>query len=781
MAQPGEEARKQLHIRTLMANASEGYVIVGDDSRVRLFNEVAEEFLGISRGDVVGKDMASIGVPELVDLVRELVSQGGDAPIVPVVVNVNNRVLSCKAVPFDSGSQAGVAIVMRDDSELVSQQERAEAILAGAGDGLLVFAPDSRVTYANPAAVEMLGDKVREAIGQHVSMGELLGQVLPDEDSVEPCWDIRSCNVLDCPQYGSEDLRCWLRCGTPGPDGTPVPYRDKAAACVTCEVFRKNSPILGEPGSNDVAEVMIEVPEHRVLEVRTNPVIDRAGRYIGCVSTLHDVTAAREIAVMKNEFVSMVSHELRTPLTSIKGYVDLIVDGEAGEINDIQREFLQIVQENSDRLVELINDLLDISRMESGRVHLKLEPLELPEIVQGVLDTFRTYADQSNVELSAKVGDDLPRVAGDRDRVGQVMMNLVSNAIKYSPGGGAATIGVGRDGDLVVISVSDSGIGISEEDQAQLFTKFFRVDSTLTREIGGTGLGLSICKTVVELMGGSIWVESVAGEGSTFSFSLPVAPDELVRTPSVEAPLVVGGTVLVVDHDPEIADLIEKYLQKRGYDVVKAHSAKEALAVAETAKPRLITLDVMLDDADGFELLQEFKDHPATRDVPVVVLSIVCDEGKSLRHGAADYLEKPIDHARLVKVVDELVGSKDSPVVLVVDDDRHIVDTLSTMLRAKGFAVQCAYDGAEALQAVEKRQPDLILLDLQMPVMDGYEVIQEIKSHDATREIPIVVMTAHRIDEKHIDIVKLAAEQVSKPFLPEHLVESIERFLGKEE
>ncbi|MDZ4064600.1 MAG: ATP-binding protein, partial [Coriobacteriia bacterium] len=506
VAQPGEEARKQLHIRTLMANVSEGYVIVGDDSRVRLFNEIAEEFLGISRGDVVGKDMASIGVPELVDSVRELIGEGGDAPIVPVVVNVNNRVLSCKAVPFDSGSQAGVVIVMRDDSELVSQQERAEAILAGAGDGLLVFAPDNRVTYANPAAVEMLGDKVREAIGQHVSMSELLGQVSPAEDDLEPCWDIRRCNVLDCPQYGSEDLRCWLRCGTPGPEGTPVPYRDKASVCVTCEVFRKNAPILGEPGSNDVTEVMIEDPEHRVLEVRTNPVIDRSGRYIGCVSTLHDVTAAREIAIMKNEFVSMVSHELRTPLTSIKGYVDLIVDGEAGEINDIQREFLQIVQENSDRLVELINDLLDISRMESGRVHLKPEPLELPEIVQGVLDTFRTYANQSDVALSAEVADDLPRVAGDRDRVGQVMMNLVSNAIKYSPGGGAATIGVRREGDLVVVSISDSGIGISEEDQAKLFTKFFRVDSTLTREIGGTGLGLSICKTVVELMGGTIWV-----------------------------------------------------------------------------------------------------------------------------------------------------------------------------------------------------------------------------------------------------------------------------------
>lgn len=760
-----------------MANSAEGFVIVGPDGAIRVFNETAEELFGVSRTSVVGSAAESIGCAKLASAIRAQL-KAKQPKIKSVQVEVERRVLSCKLAPFDDDLGGGLAVVVRDDTELFEQQERAEAILAGAGDGLIVFTPDSRIAYVNPAVVEILGPKASQAVGHQVSLATLLGLEIPGSDDAVACWEKLECTHLECPQYGADDLRCWLRCGTPSPDGEPTSYRDKQKRCIKCEAFLDNAPLLGEPGTTGVTEATIEEPEHRVVEVRTNPVIDRMGRYLGCVSTLHDVTAEREIAIMKNEFVSMVSHELRTPLTSIKGYVDLIVDGEAGEINDIQKEFLEIVQENSDRLVSLINDLLDISRIESGRVHLKIEPLEIPDVVQGVLDTFRTYAEQSGVNLTSQVARNLPRVAADRDRVGQVLMNLVSNAIKYSPGGGDAKIAVKRHGDKVNIEVTDSGIGISEEDQRQLFTKFFRVDSSLTREIGGTGLGLSICKSVIDLHGGEVWVKSREGQGSTFAFSLCVAPDDLVRTPAVEGPLKPGtGTVLVIDHDPDIADLVETYLRKRGYDVIKAHSAAEARAAAAKVKPVLITLDVMLDEGDGFELLQQLKDDPNTADAPIVVLSIVTDEGKSLRHGAADYLEKPIDKSRLIKIVDDLIGAKASPLVLIVDDDRHIVDALSRTLRAKGFAAAQAFDGREAMKAIEQRKPDLILLDLKMPIMDGYQVIQEVKSHDATKDIPIVVMTAHRIDHDRIDILSLAAEAVSKPFSAEELAARVESVL----
>jgi signal transduction histidine kinase/CheY-like chemotaxis protein len=539
---------------------------------------------------------------------------------------------------------------------------------------------------------------------------------------------------------------------------------------------------LDEPLENGVAtEVEVTEPEHRILMVRMNRITARDDQPAGHVISVHDITAEREAAVMKNEFVSMVSHELRTPLTSIKGYVDLIAEGDAGEINEIQREFLGIVQENSNRLVSLINDILDISRIESGRVHLRVDPLDMTEIIQGVVDTFRTLAKNSDVELMWVAEDPLPRAAGDRDRIGQVLMNLVSNAIKYSPGGGSVTIRARQDGEEVIVSVLDTGIGISPEDQEKLFTKFYRVDSSLTRDIGGTGLGLSICKSVVELLGGDVGCESKAGQGSTFWFSLPTASCEIVRKPELEGPLEsAGGLVLVVDREPSTCDLIGTYLCKRGYEVEHAHDAEEAHAKALKLQPRAITLDVMLEDGDGFELLRQLKDDPRTRDIPVIVLSVVCDEGRSLRLGAANYLEKPIDHERLTRIVDDLVGGQEAPLVLVVDDDRAIVGAMSSMLRAKGFSVISAYDGREAMAAVEEHEPDLILLDLMMPVMDGYQVIQEVKGTAETRDIPIVVMTAHRIDRERTGLLELAAEQLHKPFAVEDLVSRVEEFLAEE-
>ena len=539
---------------------------------------------------------------------------------------------------------------------------------------------------------------------------------------------------------------------------------------------------LDEPLENGVAaEVEVTEPEHRILMVRMNRITAHDDQPAGNVISVHDITAERDAAVMKNEFVSMVSHELRTPLTSIKGYVDLIAEGDAGEINEIQREFLGIVQENSNRLVSLINDILDISRIESGRVHLRVDPLDMPEIIQGVVDTFRTLANNSDIELMWVAEEPMPRAAGDRDRIGQVLMNLVSNAIKYSPGGGSVTIRARQDGEEVVVSVIDTGIGISAEDQEKLFTKFYRVDSSLTRDIGGTGLGLSICKSVVELLGGDVGCDSTAGEGSTFWFSLPIASCEIVRKPELEGPLESsGGLVLVVDREPSTCDLIGTYLHKRGYEVEYANDAEEAHAKALKLQPQAITLDVMLEDGDGFELLHQLKDDPRTSDIPVVVLSVVCDEGRSLRLGAANYLEKPIDHERLTRIVDDLVGGQEAPLVLVVDDDRAIVGAMSSMLRAKGFSVISAYDGREAMAAVEEHEPDLILLDLMMPVMDGYQVIQEVKGKEETRDIPIVVMTAHRIDRERTGLLELAAEQLHKPFAVEDLVARVEEFLTEE-
>ncbi|KIX11053.1 hypothetical protein X474_26395, partial [Dethiosulfatarculus sandiegensis] len=429
-----------------------------------------------------------------------------------------------------------------------------------------------------------------------------------------------------------------------------------------------------------------------------------------------------------------------------------------------------------------INDMLDISRIESGRIVLKVQPLDVGERIAGAVNTFRAVTDQQGRTIHVDVPDDLPKAAGDPDRIGQVLINFVSNAIKYSPEGGDVHIRASVDDGCVKIAISDEGIGISPENQARLFTKFYRVDSSLTREIGGTGLGLSICKSIIELLGGQVGVDSEEGEGSTFWFTLPFASDRHVRTPSLEGPLgSPGGRVLVVDDCEDVANLIATYLSHRGYEVVKAYNANEAWEYAVEFEPRVITLDVMVEEGAGFRLLEELKADPRTKDIPVVVLSIICDEAKSARSGATDYLEKPIDKTRLMDMIDTLVGSISSPLVLVTDDDRNIVDLLTRTLKQRGYAVMGAYNGKEAMAAVARRRPDAILLDLRMPVMDGYEVLQALKNDPDTADIPVVIMSAFQPDRERENVLELASELVGKPFDVEDFISHIESVIVREE
>jgi PAS domain S-box-containing protein len=786
------EKRRNHRLRALIASAGEGAVACDEQGHVLLMTERAEEFLGVPRAQVAGKTFDALGAPDVVAEMRAAIAAGAAGPAERFVsLRLGGRVIGCRIARFEAPGEAGWVLTLRDDTELFEQQERSEAILAGAIDGLVVFSPDNRVTYINPSACELTGLEAADVVGTRTTMSALLRLEAADVSEAEPCWEMTGCERTDCPEYDSSDLRCWLVTGTLADDGTPVSFKDKITTCETCDVYRRNGRVLEEGGLEATREFTVSDPAHRVMKSRTNPVFGSGGDYLGCVVSLRDVTAERETDRMKNEFVSTVSHELRTPLTSIKGYVDLILDGEAGEITDVQREFLTIVQQNNDRLVELINDLLDISRIESGRIHLTIQPLDVAELIAGAVGTFQAAVDQTDLELGVDLPKGLPKAVGDRDRVGQVLINLVSNAIKYSPGGGTITLGVERSGKELVVSVADTGIGIPREDQEKIFTKFYRVDSSLTRQISGTGLGLPICKTIINLLGGRIWVESKVGKGSKFSFTLPVAPKKMTASSVLAVSGVTpgapggagaaGGKVLVVDRDVQVANLIEIYLAKKGYEVVKAHSAGEAMSQAITQQPQAITLDVMLGDEDGFELLQQLKDEPRTADIPVVVLSVVCDEGKSWRLGAASYLEKPIEPDRLIKVIDHLVeGKVEQRRVLVVDDDRKMVDALAETLTARGFAVDRAYDGVEAMEAIASRSPDLILLDLRMPRMDGYQVIERVKKSDATKRIPIVVMTRYRLKRDRIDLLEMTAGQLAKPFKIEQLASRVEDMLTRE-
>ena len=295
-----------------------------------------------------------------------------------------------------------------------------------------------------------------------------------------------------------------------------------------------------EESDERFAETFVQKwPQERQLELVSTPVRSD-GVFQGRLYAFRDVTQERELDRMKTEFVSQVSHELRTPLTAIKGFTDLLLDGDAGELNEEQEEYLQTVKSNADRLVTLINDLLDVARLESGRFKLNVEPLDLPAVVDLVVVTLRPLVAGKDQTIAVDVAPDLPQVVADKDRVVQVLTNLVSNAHKYTQAGGAIRVEAVLDGDFVSVAVHDNGMGIAPEDVARLFTRFYRVDSSLTRQIGGTGLGLSIVKSIVELHGGAVTVESTPGSGSTFSFTLPVVgstpPESAMEAPPEEAP-----------------------------------------------------------------------------------------------------------------------------------------------------------------------------------------------------------------------------------------------------
>lgn len=530
-------------------------------------------------------------------------------------------------------------------------------------------------------------------------------------------------------------------------------------------------------------------PRAREFQVYSTPVLDNDGQTIGRLYAFRDVTREREVDRMKSEFVSLVSHELRTPLTSIKGYVDLLLEGEVGEVPDDQREFLGIVKSNADRLVALINDLLDISRIESGRVELKLAPLDVERTVRAVVKAMKPQIESKKQTLTVVLPPNLPALSADVDRVTQILTNLVSNAYKYTPAGGTITVSAERRGEWVSIGVKDTGIGLSPEEQEQLFTKFFRAKNRVTQEVGGTGLGLPITKTLVEMHGGQMTVTSATGKGSTFSFTLPVVPStqaapELPVIEDLPVPARPGGLVLVVDDEPEIAYLMRRYLERGGYRVLVAANGKEALQMAKAELPDLITLDVKLPDVDGFTVLEWLKNEPETQGIPVLMLSMVEDQGQSKLLGAVDYIVKPTQEDALLERVGRALAKGQPKTILVAEDDANVRRLLAGYLRRAGYEVLEAENGDEAVQLATAELPGLILLDVMMPVKDGITALRELRSRNETRNLPVLIMTASPsvLEESRSDLERLGVSGLlSKPFSAEELAATIARGLASAE
>ncbi len=415
----------------------------------------------------------------------------------------------------------------------------------------------------------------------------------------------------------------------------------------------------GEPADGDLE---VRLPERRTLRWLTTPTRDLLGAVVGTTITLRDVTREREIDRMKTEFVSTVSHELRTPLTSIKGSLHLLLSDDGLVLDETQRHLVDISLKNTDRLIRLINNILDISKMEAGHIHLDLELHRPLDFVEMAVDGIRGFAESRGIAIESRVTTELPTVRVDFDRMVQVVTNLLSNAIKFSPERGLVTVGARRSGGDLEVWVTDQGQGIAPEDVGRLFRKFQQLDGRTVRAVGGTGLGLAICRGIVEEHGGRIGVDSRPGEGATFTVRLPI-PGTAGAVPSREGPeerREEAPLVLVVDDDPDVRALLRDVLELAGLRVLEAGRVLEGVEMARQRHPDAITMDLMLPDLDGFEAIRLLREQPETRDTPVVVLSAIeVEPGDPRALGATVCLTKPFSSADLLKAIRSRLRPRD--------------------------------------------------------------------------------------------------------------------------
>jgi signal transduction histidine kinase/CheY-like chemotaxis protein len=484
--------------------------------------------------------------------------------------------------------------------------------------------------------------------------------------------------------------------------------------------------------------------------------------------SVNELEALREADRLKDEFMAVVSHELRTPLTAITGYSDILLRKLSGPLNDRQERQVLGVREAARRLLALINDLLDVSKLEAGTLDLHQTALDPAGVVDRAAASVRVIGATKGVSVLAReAAANVPTVWADDERLQQILSNLLMNAIKFTPEGGTVTIGAesreGVDGVEVVFRVQDTGVGLVPGQESRVWERFYQAESSSTRRFGGAGLGLSIVRRLTELHGGR--VEATSGGinlGSTFSVRLPAAPsDEAVapRQPTLlpeRAPVAQIGatwpdqsnvslpTVLVVEDDPHIATVLRTYLEADGYRVEVAEDGHAAIHLAKALHPFAITLDISLPKLDGWSVLNTLKRDPATSTIPVVVVSIVDNRDFGLVLGATEYLVKPIDPDRLRGVLHGLdaAHAAGDGSVLVVDDDPALRDVLSSLLAEDGWRVSTAADGESALAAVAQARPSAMVLDLMMPRIDGFEVLRTLREQPTTRDLPVIVVTA---------------------------------------
>ena len=461
-------------------------------------------------------------------------------------------------------------------------------------------------------------------------------------------------------------------------------------------------------------------------------------------------------------FLATFSHELRAPLNAIVGFSEILT----ADLNALPPEkvsdFMRNINESGKHLQGLINDILDLSKIEAGKMELHLDAYPVSYFVESVERVMQAALQQKNARLLFEISPEIEQLVVDQTRFKQILVNLVSNAIKYSNKEGVVTVALRRFVNEIEVEVRDQGLGIKPEDLAKLFNAF-QQGKNARGSAEGTGLGLVISKRLVELHGGRIWVESEWGKGSTFCFRIPMvlageviesadqlvhaAREQLSALPEGEKPL-----VLIFEDNQQAAQLIQVYLQEAGYRTEFARDGAEGLEKAKRLKPNIITLDMIMPIKDGWQVLKELKRHPICKNIPIVIISITDEKKLGFSMGAVDYFVKPVNREELLKVMQKIPirvnNHKQHPKVLIIDDDRNAADLIHVILEAEGYEVIKSMNGKEGVRIASAEAPDLIILDLIMPDISGFNVAYQLKQQVSTRKTPIIILTSMEVDDE---------------------------------
>jgi signal transduction histidine kinase/DNA-binding response OmpR family regulator len=449
----------------------------------------------------------------------------------------------------------------------------------------------------------------------------------------------------------------------------------------------------------------------------------------------------------KSQFLANMSHELRTPLNAIIGFSEVLRTRLGSRIDDREVRFLDNINSSGQHLLGIVNDILDLSKIEAGRMEINPERFPLRNAIEGVCSLMRGVSSRRSITFELEVEDDLPLLEADPVKIKQVLYNLLSNAVKFSPDRSTVTIRAARHGELVRIDVIDRGIGIDPRDHARIFQEFQQVDTTTSRQFEGTGLGLTLVRKFIEMHAGTVDVDSEVGDGATFTITLPLRfrGVGLVRDAAVTGPAGIGarGIVLVIEDDIAAYRAIEQRLRESNYVPQHARSGEEGIALARELQPVAITLDLVLPGIDGIEVLKTLKAEAKTRGIPVIIVSVMDNRELGMAFGANDYFVKPVDGERVVDALQRLAPPPDNERgrLLVIDDDREMHTMLTERLKPHGYELLHAYGATEGFVRASSEQPSLVILDLMMQEMNGFDVAARLKGDPRTSGLPILVVT----------------------------------------